>query len=201
MAEEFASIVLAGGRGRRLGRDKLWLELGGENLLAGVARTLSALGGPVLLVLDREKPLPPLPPELRVVTDLLPGRGSLGGLYTGLKLAGTAYVLAAACDMPFLSLPLLRHLLELSPGYDIVVPRLRDGLEPLHAVYGRGCLVPMERLLETQSNRIFDFYGEVRVRYVEQEAVDRLSPDHLSFFNINTPADLEQAQRLRGART
>lgn len=201
MAEEFASIVLAGGRGRRLGRDKLWLELGGENLLAGVARTLSALGGPVLLVLDREKPLPPLPPELRVVTDLLPGRGSLGGIYTGLKLAGTDYVLAVACDMPFLSLPLLRHLLELSPGYDIVVPRLRDGLEPLHAVYGRGCLVPMERLLETQSNRIFDFYGEVRVRYVEQEAVDRLSPDHLSFFNINTPADLEQAQRLRGART
>lgn len=184
-----------------MGRDKLWLELGGENLLAGVARTLSALGGPVLLVLDREKPLPPLPPELRVVTDLLPGRGSLGGIYTGLKLAGTDYVLAVACDMPFLSLPLLRHLLELSPGYDIVVPRLRDGLEPLHAVYGRGCLVPMERLLETQSNRIFDFYGEVRVRYVEQEAVDRLSPDHLSFFNINTPADLEQAQRLRGART
>lgn len=200
MAEEFASIVLAGGRGRRLGRDKLWLELGGENLLAGVARTLSALGGPVLLVLDREKPLPPLPPELRVVTDLLPGRGSLGGIYTGLKLAGTDYVLAVACDMPFLSLPLLRHLLELSPGYDIVVPRLRDGLEPLHAVYGRGCLVPMERLLETQSNRIFDFYGEVRVRYVEQEAVDRLSPDHLSFFNINTPADLEQAQRLSGDR-
>ena len=197
---EFASIVLAGGRGRRLGRDKLWLELGGENLLAGVVRTLGTLGGPVLLVLDREKPLPPLPPELRVVTDLLPGRGSLGGIYTGLKLARTEYILAVACDMPFLSLPLLRHLLELSPGYDIVVPRLQDGLEPLHAIYGRGCLGPMERLLETQSNRIFDFYGEVRVRYVEEAIVDRLAPDHLSFFNINTPADLGQAQRLREER-
>jgi molybdopterin-guanine dinucleotide biosynthesis protein A len=197
---EFASIVLAGGRGRRLGRDKLWLELGGENLLAGVVRTLGTLGGPVLLVLDREKPLPPLPPELRVVTDLRPGRGSLGGIYTGLKLARTEYVLAVACDMPFLSLPLLRHLLELSPGYDVVVPRLQDGLEPLHAIYGRGCLDPMERLLETQSNRIFDFYGEVRVRYVEEAIVDRLAPDHLSFFNINTPADLGQAQRLREGR-
>ncbi len=200
MAVEFASIVLAGGRGRRLGMDKLWLELGGENLLAGVVRTLGALAGPVLLVLDREKPLPPLSPDLRVVTDLLPGRGSLGGIYTGLKLAGTEYVLAVACDMPFLSLPLLGHLLELSPGYDVVVPRLRDGLEPLHAVYGRGCLGPMERLLATESNRIFDFYGEVRVRYVEEAVVDRLAPDHLSFFNINTPADLERAQRLKGDR-
>ncbi|MDP6783170.1 MAG: molybdenum cofactor guanylyltransferase [Dehalococcoidia bacterium] len=169
---------------------------GGENLPRMVLRTLSALGGPVVLVLDRQKPVPPLPHSVKVVTDLLPGRGSLGGIYTGLKLADADRVLAVACDMPFLSIPLLRHLLKLSPDYDVVVPRLKGGLEPLHAVYGRGCLGPMERLLGTPSNRIFDFYHEVRVQYVGEEVVDRLSPGHMSFFNINTPADLKQAQRL-----
>lgn len=193
---DFASVVLAGGKGRRLGRDKLWLELKGEHLLSRVVGTLSTLGSPVVVVLDREKPLPPLPPGASTVTDLLPGRGSLGGLYTGLKLSGREFVLAVACDMPFLHPPLLRRLLALAPGYDVVVPRLADGLEPLHAVYGRGCLGPMERLLATESNRIFDFYPEMRVRYVEGEALGRLAPDRLSFFNINTPSDLEQAERL-----
>ncbi|MDP6099938.1 MAG: molybdenum cofactor guanylyltransferase [Dehalococcoidia bacterium] len=196
MAAEFASIVLAGGMGRRLGRDKLWVELGGENLPNMVMRTLSALGGPVILVLDRKKPVPALPPSVKVVTDLLPGRGSLGGIYTGLKLSDADRVLAVACDMPFLSIPLLRHLLKLSLDYDVVVPRPKGGLEPLHAVYGRGCLNPMKRLLATPSNRIFDFYHEVRVHYVGDEVVDKLSPGEMSFFNINTPADLEQAQRL-----
>jgi molybdopterin-guanine dinucleotide biosynthesis protein A len=200
VAVEFTSVVLAGGKGRRLGRDKLWLELKGEHLLTRLVRTLGTLEGPVVVVLDRPKPLPPLPPGVTTVADLLPGRGSLGGLYTGLKLSGTGYILAVACDMPFLHPPLLRHLLSLSPGYDVVVPRLPEGLEPLHAVYGRGCLGPMERLLATESNRIFDFYPEVRVRYVETEAVDRLAPDRLSFFNINTPADLEQAARLVAER-
>ena len=192
---DFTAIILAGGKGRRLGRDKIWLELKGENLLQRVVGSLAPLGGEIMVVLDREKPLPPLSPPVRTVVDLVPGRGSLGGLYTGLRASPLPYVLALACDMPFLSLPLLRHLLGLAHGYDVVVPRLGGLLEPLHTVYARTCLGPMEELLKKKGKRIVDFYNEVRVRYVEETEVIPLDPQRLSFSNINTPADLDMAER------
>jgi molybdopterin-guanine dinucleotide biosynthesis protein A len=98
--------------------------------------------------------------------------------------------------MPFLNQALLRYMLELRAGFDLVVPRLGELVEPLHAVYAKSCLAPMERLLEQGTMRINALFELVRVRYVEADEIDRFDPRHLSFFNVNTRADLEKAQQL-----
>jgi molybdopterin-guanine dinucleotide biosynthesis protein A len=87
-------------------------------------------------------------------------------------------------------------MLGLREGFDLVVPRLDGLVEPLHAVYARSCLAPMERLLEQGKKRINALFGLVRVRYVEADEIDRFDPRRLSFFNVNTRADLERAQQL-----
>jgi molybdopterin-guanine dinucleotide biosynthesis protein A len=69
-------------------------------------------------------------------------------------------------------------------------------VEPLHAVYAKSCLAPVEGLLEQGKLRVEALFDLVKVRYVETEEIDQFDPQHLSFFNINTRADLEKARQL-----
>jgi molybdopterin-guanine dinucleotide biosynthesis protein A len=85
-------------------------------------------------------------------------------------------------------------MVSLAADYDVVLPRLGDLAEPLHAVYGKGCLRPMEQHLALGRRRIVVFLDEVRVRYVERAEIDRYDPRHLSFLNVNTPEDWQRAQ-------
>lgn len=99
--------------------------------------------------------------------------------------------------MPFLSRRLVEYMLEVAPGYDVAMPRLENGqLEPLHAVYAQSCVAPIEALLAQGSLKIDRFLDRVAVRYVEEAELTRLDPAHLSFLNINTPADLARAEEL-----
>jgi len=92
--------------------------------------------------------------------------------------------------------PLLDHLLSLRPEADAIVPRLAGEAEPFRAVYSRDCLGPIRTALDAGRMRVISFFSDVRVRYVDEAEIDRFDPRHLSFFNVNTPDDLEQARRL-----
>ncbi len=190
------SIVLAGGRSTRLGREKALEEIGGERLIDRAVARVAPLSTEVILVMRPGQPTPPLPtePEVKTVTDRYPGKGSLGGIYTGLYYSSSFHNLAIACDMPFLNVALLHHLIELSPDFDVVIPLIKGNAEPLHAVYSKNCLAPIEALLKRGRLRIVDFFPSVRVRYMGESEVDQFDPQHLSFFNINTEEDLAKAR-------
>ncbi len=190
------SIVLAGGKSTRLGREKALATIDGESLIERVMERVTPLSTEVLLVMRPEQLTLPLPtqPEVKTVTDLYPGKGSLGGIYTGLYYSSSFHNLAVACDMPFLNVALLRHLIELSSDFDVVIPLVEGNTEPLHAVYSKSCLAPIEALLRQDKLRIVDFFPSVRVRYMDESEVDRFDPQHLSFFNINTEEDLARAR-------
>ncbi|MBI4287650.1 MAG: molybdenum cofactor guanylyltransferase [Chloroflexi bacterium] len=193
------SIVLAGGRSLRLGRDKVQEKLGVESLLQRVLRLLNSLGGDILVVTSQERTEPlPLAPDVpvKVLRDIYPGRGALGGLYSGLVASNTQYNLVVGCDTPFLNLDFLRYLINVAEGFDVAVPRLGEYLEPLHAVYSHSCLAVIEPLVKLGQYPIFDIYPDVAVRYVEADEIDRFDPEHLSFLNINTEADLERARLI-----
>jgi molybdopterin-guanine dinucleotide biosynthesis protein A len=98
--------------------------------------------------------------------------------------------------MPFLNIALLRHLMESSPGFDIVIPRVAGNVESLHAVYSKNCLTPIEAMLHEGRLRITDLFHAARVRYVEEAEIEKFDPERLSFFNINSEADLERARAL-----
>lgn len=182
-------LILAGGKSARLGREKTGALLGGETLLARAIRLTRPLGEVVVVGDGRALALPP---GVRVAADLFPGKGPLGGLYTGLILSPSPYAVAVACDMPFIDARLLGHLLTLAPGYDAVVPRVGELLEPLHAVYSPRCLPVMSDLLRQGKLSLMEVFKRVNVRYAERTDIG----DTLPFFNINTPQDLDKAQSL-----
>lgn len=133
---------------------------------------------------------------VRLVGDDSPGAGALSGLQTALRAARHERVLVVGCDMPFLSQPLLRYLAERAPEAEVVIP-LRDGnYEPMVAVYARSCLPAIERSLAAGERRMISFLAQVELAPVEQSTLDSLDPDGLSFFNVNTPDDLNRAEQL-----
>jgi molybdopterin-guanine dinucleotide biosynthesis protein A len=195
---DIGGIVLAGGCGLRLGRDKASEIVGPQSLLEWVLSRLDFLSGEILLVTAGDMSGVEIPgyPHVRVVSDIYPGKGPLGGIYTGLRQAAAPYNLVVACDMPFLSRALLEYMIDVAGGFDLVLPRVGDLIEPLHAVYSRACLQPMESLLESGRLSVREVLGYVRVRYVEAEEMERFDPTHLSFFNVNTNSDLARAKGL-----
>ena len=193
-----SGIVLAGGRSRRLGRDKAIEPFDGKPLLHRVVdRLADVVDETVVVVADMEQAERlPLHGSTRVVVDAYPDCGSLGGIFTGLSAASADWGLVVACDMPFLDRRLLRHILDQRAGHDAVVPVLGGRPEPTHAAYSKACLPPIERRLRAGELKIAGFFDDVNGRQVPEAEVDDIDPEHLSFLNVNTPDDLERALAL-----
>ncbi|MFC2042465.1 molybdenum cofactor guanylyltransferase [Chloroflexota bacterium] len=193
-----SSIILAGGRGLRLGQDKVLETVGNRSLLEQVISCVSSLSTDIVIVTAEERAIPEFrgPIKPGVIKDIFPGKGPLGGIYTGLAASDCFYNLVVACDMPFLNPELLRYMIQNSKGFDIVTPRVGSLVEPLHAVYAKSCLAPMETMIEQGELSVYKLLDLVKVRYIEAEEIDRFDPDHLSLFNINTKTDLEKARKL-----
>ena len=193
---EVTSIILAGGKNLRLGRRKDLEAIGGKTLMELVIQKLKLISTRTLIVTSREQSDFPHAGESKVLVDLYPDKGPLGGIYTGLLASQSSCNLVVACDMPFLNIELLRYIIELLPGFDAVVPRLEDKLEPLHAVYSKCCLDEMRSQLEHDQLMVNRFLSIMNVRYVEQAECQRLDHQLLTFFNVNCQADLDRASWL-----
>ena len=197
---EISGIVLAGGTSRRLGRDKAVEPIGGEPLISRVIGGLSQVTEQTVVVMNDEqrRSVLPLPASAQVSIDVYPGKGSLGGIFSGLSQADGRWGLVVACDMPFLNLALLEHIISLRDGNDAVVPVLEGLPEPTHALYSKACLPHMERRLLAGDLKIAHVLEDVRVAFVPEDVVLSFDPEGLSFFNVNTQEDLDKALALVG---
>lgn len=195
---QVSGVVLAGGRSRRLGRNKAIEKIGDQSLIERVVNRLSQVTSETVVVVAEESKAAqlPLPPWVRTAADLYPGSGSLGGIFTGLSVAKGSYSVVVAVDMPFLNVDLLRFMLDIISDYDAVVPRIKGRPEPLHAVYSRSCLEPIERMLKEEELKIAGLFEEISVAYLEEDDIEGFDPHFLSFFNINTQKDLDKALAL-----
>jgi len=195
---EISCIILAGGKSLRLGHDKVLEKVGRTSLLEKVISRIDSLSSEIVIVTSEERTFSQVTgnPKFKIIPDIFPGKGSLGGIYTGLVTSCSFYNLVIASDMPFLNQSLLRYMIEVSDGFDFVLPRINSFFEPLHAIYSKNCIAPMESLIQQDRRVIIELFDFVKVRYIETGEIDRFDPQHLSFFNINTKEDLELARKM-----
>ena len=188
-------IILAGGKSSRLGRDKASEIVNGKPLLQWVTDRLEQVAAEIVVVKAAGQQLPPLDTRgpLTVTEDILPGHGPLAGIHSGLQSASHDLSIAVGCDMPLLCVPLLRELCRLAEGYDVVMPTRKGRPQPLHAVYRRSCVEAIEKELRAGHLKVISFLDAVRVRYVGEEEWAPFDSEGLSFFNVNSDDDLQQA--------
>lgn len=191
------SIILAGGKSSRLGQNKVLQTIDGKNLIQWVIDRLAVLSKEIIIATAHGESIDcSSAARIRIVADIYPGKGPLVGIYSGLIASSSPQAIVVGCDTPFLSVSLLEYMTQICSPFDVVVPRIRDKLEPLCAVYSKDCLAPAYSLLEQNELRIDKLFRMVKVKYIEEGEVDRFDPEHLSFFNINDQADLQRARGL-----
>jgi molybdopterin-guanine dinucleotide biosynthesis protein A len=191
------SIILAGGKSLRLGRSKALQVIEGKSLIQWVVDRLAVLSTEIIIATANGKPIPcSSTVRIRTVADIYPGKGPLAGIYSGLIASSSSRAIVVGCDTPFLSVSLLEYMTQICSIFDVVVPRIKNKLEPLCAVYSKNCLDPIQGLLKQDERQIRKLFSMVKVKYIEEDEINRFDPEHLSFFNINTQDDLERARKL-----
>lgn len=187
-------IVLAGGKSRRLGTDKAQVTVGGRSIINRVMDALEGFCDEVLIAANDPAPYEIL--GLRIVPDEEPGGGSVMGVYSALKVAANRFAFVVACDMPFLSRPFIEFMAGMDRDYDVLAPYVSGHIEPLHAIYSQACIPAMEKLIAGGDKKIINFYDDIKLVLIQEERVNRFSPDGLVFMNVNTPEDLEKARTI-----
>jgi molybdopterin-guanine dinucleotide biosynthesis protein A len=186
-----AAIILAGGKSSRMGRPKALLLFDSEPLIVHIVRSLNRIFSETVVVAAPEQELPSLPCKL--ARDEVAYQGPVGGIYYGLKAAGGKFCFVTSCDVAFLNTALISHLVAQISEYDVVVPHWEDRFQPLHAVYRRSVIPFLEAQLERGELRPVYLFDKVRTCKITEDQIRRFDPEGLSFLNMNTPEDYEQA--------
>ena len=191
-------IILAGGKGTRLGMQKAWAELGGCTLLQRAVFNLEFLGSEIIIVKAPGASLPPVISclNLKVAEDPVTGKGPLAGILAGLSASNYRQNLVVACDMPLLYRELLTYIITASSGFQAAIPRFGQQLEPLQAVYSKDCTPEIEKLMNGDRLKVDYLFPLVRTHFIEMSDIERFDPQHLSFMNINTLTDLDNASKF-----
>lgn len=194
-----SGAILAGGRARRFGgRDKATLLVGGRRILDRQLDVLARFTDDLLIVGGTARP--GVPAGVRRVDDRVAGTGPLGGLCTALAGASAPVVIILACDLPFVTVPLVAALLDtLAEGEaDVSLPRDARGLHPLCACYRTHLLPQLERQLQQGQRKVVDALADARLAVLEGERLAAVDPDGRALTNVNTAEDYAAVLALIG---
>jgi molybdopterin-guanine dinucleotide biosynthesis protein A len=191
--KNITGIILSGGKSLRMGENKAFIKIEGVPIVNRICTLFKELFQEVVIVANETESFMNL--DSKVYGDIILNKGALGGLYTGIYYSMYKYSFCVACDMPFINKSLVEFLMKDIKDEDVIVPRTRDGLQPLHALYSKNCLRSMKEIIELGKYKILDFYSRVKVRVIEEENFIHLDPSRASFINVNTPEELISIRR------
>jgi len=189
--------IQAGGQSSRMGEDKALKTFLGRPLIQRVIERLTPIADEIILTTNRPESYAFL--THRLFTDLKPGRGALGGLYTAIASAKHPIVAVVACDMPFASAMLIEMASRLlaEEEADVVIAKSEEGYEPLHAVYRREtCLPAIESAIDADQWKVIAWFPKVKVRVLTPAEIKQSDPSGLAFWNVNTPEDFAKAEEI-----
>ena len=197
---KIGGVVLCGGRSQRMGLDKASLPFGPETMLGRVVRKLSEVVSPIVVVAAKDQTLPELPESVLVTRDLLPDRGPLQGLLSGMScLQGSVDALfATSCDVPLLMPAFVQRMIKLLDTNDVVVPMDAKFHHPLAAVYHLRIIGEIEELLDSDQRRPVHLYEKVHTRRINVQDMRSVDPDLNTLANLNRPEDYLSAVQAAG---
>ncbi len=192
------AIILAGGKNSRMKKAKAFCEINGRPVIEIIIGKLNGLFSKIIVVTNNTQGYERY--DVMLVEDVVKNRGPLAGIYSGLSASDKPHNFVVGCDMPFLNVDLIRHMTENTGENDVIVPRIKGFVEPLHGIYSRRCLPFIKKELDgndAEVTGVKSFFSRVRVKYITEDEVSRFDRKLGSFFSINTNEDLEKAKSLK----
>ncbi len=196
-------MILAGGFSDRFGQNKALIKLVGKPLILHVLDNIAELVDDIVVVVSSDSQRrefgPLLAEKAMLIVDSYSTQSPLVGALTGFENVDKTFSLLLPCDTALVSSRALSFLLDLCIDRNAVIPRWpNDYIEPLQAVYRTD--PALHAAQAALKDRRFDLHSMIlhmkQVRYVSTTVLQQLNRGLLTFFNINTPQDLERAESL-----
>ncbi|MZQ74635.1 MAG: NTP transferase domain-containing protein [Peptoclostridium sp.] len=196
-----SAIILAGGRSSRMGFDKQFIEINEKRLIEIMAARLSEAFDDIIIVTNR--------PEMyscckcKLTSDIIKGKGPLGGIHAGLLAAESEFVYVIACDMPYINIEYIKHMegvierrLEAVEGADACITLKGEWIEPFNAFYRKNLNKRIEEHLESDKRAVYSLLKRLNTVYISELEARRFSPDWSMFFNMNTMEELRRYSQV-----
>lgn len=198
-----SAVIVAGGFSKRFGQDKGSIKLAEKPLILHVLDKLASVVDEIVVVVSSEmqerKFAEIIKQKARIIIDKADIQSPLNGALTGFETIQREYTLLLACDTPFLYSKILNFLLDMCINKNAVIPRWPNGnIEPLHATYYvEMAAKAAEIALENGKLDMRSMIENMRnIRYISTTVLREFDPKLTTFFNINTPNDLEKAEAM-----
>jgi molybdenum cofactor guanylyltransferase len=193
------AAILCGGKSRRMGFDKRDIKIDGKLLIEVIAEQLEQVFEEIILVSNDKEKFKYM--KYKVVEDLIPDSGAIGGIYTALSYASSKYVFITACDMPNINLSYIKYMIELikSENLEGVVSYNVRQIEPLQAFYSKEMMSIFKHQLDVNNFKLLKVISYCNMHYVKDEIVRKYCKDMSIFTNLNYKSDLiflEKAHNL-----
>lgn len=194
MKNNITGIILAGGKNSRMGANKAFLKIDDIFLIDKILFVYRKIFSEIMIVTNDTLPYT-ASPDATIVTDIYKGKGSLGGIYTGLFFARHDYAFVAACDMPSLNESFIRYMIGQTGKHDIVVPEIPEGFQALHAIYSRRCLPAIRKMILSDKLKIAGLFKDTSTLRITGKEIHPFENNSTMFLNINTPEDFKSYQK------
>ncbi len=192
---EITGVVLAGGQSRRMGFNKAGAEVSGETMLIRMVEKLREVTSNIIIssgsIAYPDIPWPQIPDEF-------PQRGPLGGIYSALKASSSELNLIVSCDIPLISVSLLKLIVSKAKESDalLTLPVEHTGQQQLLcAVYHRDILPVLKQQIDADQLKMKNLLDLVTVEYIHISKEHPLFHEH-AFTNVNTTSTLQIAREL-----
>lgn len=182
------AIILAGGKSSRMGYDKALIEIEGVTLIKRQLKLLKRFFKEIIIVTN--SPQKYRLRGVKLIKDIIRGKGPLGGIYSGLIASSSFYNFVFACDMPFINSGLIKYMVSLKDNFDAVVPKPKKGYEPLFAIYSKDCIPKIRAIMRTGNLKVLNLFKKIKIRELKKKELSRFRDPLSLFMNINTKEDL-----------
>lgn len=187
------ALILAGGENRRFSAHKALVDVGGQSIIRKTISLFQTIFRSVWISTNNPEVFFVF--RLPMIGDLLPVRGPMTGIYSGLVATGSPELFVAAGDMPFISEDLVRLVMKhYSHGDDAIIPMFRGEAQPLLGIYAAHAVTEMRSSLTTGRRSMKGLLERMRTASIPEHEVTRVDSEGLSFVNINTMEEYRAAQ-------
>ncbi len=186
------AILLAGGESSRLGQNKAFADIANRTIFERELDVLQKLFSEIIIIASN--PVLFRPSGLKIYKDIIPGKGPLGGILTGLSVSATKNNFIVSCDLPFLNDKIIVFLYSQFTSCNLLIPCWQGQLMPLHSFYSKNCLPVIENQISSNKLRVLGITSHLKTKYVQEFELKKYDREGKSFFNVNTLEDLENAR-------
>ncbi|MEK6728120.1 MAG: molybdenum cofactor guanylyltransferase [Candidatus Omnitrophota bacterium] len=194
MIAKVTAVILAGGKSSRFGSDKAFIKIGGASLIRKQIKILKKIFKKIIVVTNT--PAKYKLKNVKVIRDIIPGLGPLSGIHAGLSVSDSFYNFVVACDMPFITLSLIRYIMKNKKSYDIIIPKIDRKYHPLFGVYSKNCIPVIEKALKGNRLNVSAIFPKVKTGFIFRKEIERFDKPLLSLKNINTEDDLAMLKMM-----